>query len=172
MIKDIHTALTHERLVELLEYDRATGIFRHRISRCSVKAGDIAGRAEAKGYVSISVDGHRYKAHRLAWFYEYGAWPPGILDHRDRLPGRNPLQNLRAATNQLNKANSATPRNNTTGLKGVSRLGRRFVAGIKHNYRRIHLGVFHTAKEAANAYDAAAVELWGDFARTNGREPS
>jgi hypothetical protein len=169
MPKDLHRGLTRERLMELLDYDPATGIFRHRVSRCSVKAGDIAGRVEAKGYVCISIDGARYKAHRLAWFYIHGVWPEDILDHDDRTAGNNLILNLRPANGALNKANSRAPKNNTTGFKGVSRLGRRFVAGIKHNYRRIHLGVFATAEEAARAYDAKAIELWGDFANTNER---
>jgi hypothetical protein len=165
--KDKDRGLTQERLKELLDYNEETGVFRWRISRCSIRAGDIAGSPEAKGYLRISVDGHRYKAHRLAWFYVHGRWPSDQLDHDDGQKPENRIGNLREASNALNCANVRTPRNNTTGFKGVSRSGRRFVAGIKRNYRRIHLGTHDTAEKAAAAYDAAAKHFWGDFARLN-----
>lgn len=47
------------------------------------KAGDLAGSINAKGYVAMTVDGHRHFAHRLAWFYCFEKWPEGDLqiDH-------------------------------------------------------------------------------------------
>ena len=40
-------------------------------------------------------------------------------------------------------------------------------AMIKTSGRILHLGVFDSKMEAAKAYDAAALRLYGEFARTN-----
>lgn len=168
-IADTESGLTVERLRAVLHYDHATGLFTRTLPRNGTRIGDIAGSPERKGYLRISIDGRRYKAHRLAWLYVHGQWPADQLDHRNGIRSDNRIDNLREADNVLNSANAAPSRNNTTGLKGVSRLGKRFVAGIKDNYQRIHLGCYATAEEAAAAYDKAAVDLWGDFARTNER---
>lgn len=41
---------------------------------------------------------------------------------------------------------------------------KRYVAGIKFNGRRIHLGYFDCPEEAHEAYKAKAVELYGEYA--------
>jgi hypothetical protein len=40
-------------------------------------------------------------------------------------------------------------------------------AQIKDKYRSIHLGFFASKDDAARAYDVAAVERFGEFARIN-----
>jgi hypothetical protein len=167
---DKNGPLTAERLREVLSYDPETGIFRWLYDHCSVKAGDVAGCPEAKGYLRISVDGRRYKAHRLAWLHYFGVWPDKQVGHRNTIKSENWIDNLREGGNAQNCANAETPKNNSTGFKGVARSGERFAAGIKVNYRRAHLGSFDTPEEAAAAYDAAAIQAWGEFARPNNGE--
>lgn len=53
--------------------------------------------------------------------------------------------------------------------KGVSRSKDRWQASIRVNGVLEHLGRFDSAKEAARAYDAAAVKHLGRFAQTNRR---
>ena len=48
--------------------------------------------------------------------------------------------------------------NNTTGYRGVSKKGNRFAASISIGGKQQTIGTFGTAKEAAEAYDQAAVE--------------
>lgn len=78
----------------------------------------------------------------------------------------NRRANLREANHSLNGANRRVGVNSSTGLKGVwlTESGR-YTAAIKAGGKRRHLGRFDTADEAAAAYDAAARELFGDYAR-------
>jgi hypothetical protein len=91
------------------------------------------------------------------------------VDHRDG-DGLNCRRgNLRLATKSENQRNRGLHKRNRVGLKGVSfhkRTGR-WRADIKLPDRQKHLGTFATPEEAARAYDRAALELYGDFARLN-----
>lgn len=59
-----------------------------------------------------------------------------------------------------------TPKNNTSGFKGVSRRSNgKWTAGIKIDYARVHLGTFDTPEAAHTAYAAAAVAAFGTFAQ-------
>lgn len=75
--------------------------------------------------------------------------------------------NLRPATHADNMRNAQRRVDNTSGYKGVSWNKHSWVAGIHFNRRRIYLGSFADPAEAARAYDAAALEYFGPFARLN-----
>lgn len=58
-------------------------------------------------------------------------------------------------------------KNNTSGYKGVSYNKRdKYQAKIKFN-KQIHIGYFEDPIRAAKAYDAKALELFGEFAQLN-----
>ena len=90
-----------------------------------------------------------------------------MADHRDLDGLNNRRSNLRPASSVENRRNMRRHRDNTSGFKGVTRTGSRWRARIKVNDRRLCLGTFDTAEEAARAYDAAAVASYADFAALN-----
>lgn len=67
-----------------------------------------------------------------------------------------------------NRANSNRGANNTSGYKGVHlKDGKHWYAQINVKGKKLYVGRFKTAKEAARAYDTAAIQHHGEFARTN-----
>lgn len=90
-------------------------------------------------------------------------------DHIDGNGLNNQRENLRPATRSQNMFNRRLNKNSDSGFKGVNRRKDRnkWVAYIKVNGKQQHLGYFDTAEEAGRAYDVAARELHGKFARLN-----
>lgn len=94
--------------------------------------------------------------------------PQSSLDHINGNRLDNRRSNLRPATCSQNLCNRGPRRGSESGLKGVSRNGRiGWAAVIKANGIKKYLGTFRTPEAAADAYNAAANELHGEFARTN-----
>lgn len=93
-------------------------------------------------------------------------WPE--VDHIDGDGLNNTRTNLRPATRSQNNGN-ARRRLNISGYKGVSwqKRDRIWYARIQLHGQKRYLGGFKTAEDAARAYDAAALEVFGAFARTN-----
>lgn len=154
--------LSQSRLLEVLIYDADTGEFRWRASRRGVKAGAVAGCADVDGYRRIRVDWRIYRAHRLAWLYTRGCWPPAGIDHINGIRDDNRLSNLREATAAENGQNQRkAQRNNQCGLLGVTfDKGRgQWKAQIQIAGRGRHIGYFDAAEEAHTAYLAAKAAL-------------
>lgn len=91
------------------------------------------------------------------------------IDHRDCDGLNNRRYNLRKATAQQNARNTRVRSKNISGYKGVSfrKESKRWRSYIRVDGKLIHLGTFDSKKKAALAYDHAAREHFGDFARLN-----
>lgn len=92
-----------------------------------------------------------------------------IVDHINGDPLDNRKQNLRFVTAQQNAMNSrvSASATKTSEFKGVSRSGEKWSASITKGGKSRYLGTFETQELAAAAYDAAALALFGEYARTN-----
>jgi hypothetical protein len=118
----------------------------------------------------IGLDGRQYLAHRLAFFYMTGEWPPHQIDHIDRDPANNRWPNLRPATQGQNNVNKVAKR--TCDLpRGVTPNGSGYAARIKKNRVSYHLGTFRTPQEAHQAYLDAATKIHGEFLPTHHPTP-
>jgi hypothetical protein len=91
------------------------------------------------------------------------------VDHANGDGLDNRRANLRLATNSQNQANRHRLSLNTSGYRGVCWNSgcRKWQAGIKKMGRSYHLGLYDTPQVEALAYDRAAREMFGQYARLN-----
>ena len=160
-----------ERLRQYVAYDPETGALIWRITSGRAIEGRAAGGVDpSTGYHRVRIDGHMLLTHHVVWALVKGEWPLQ-LDHEDRDKSNNRVGNLRPATQQQNMGNMGRPRHNTSGMKGVSfhKATGKWQAQISRNGQHVGLGVYVTKEEAATAYEAAAKEHFGEFARAESR---
>jgi hypothetical protein len=132
---------------------------------CGKPAGT---RTRPDGYVLVSIDGKRFRAHRVIFALATGALPSvdDEVDHVDDNPANNRPSNLRLATHSQNAFNTKRRTTNRSGFKGVSPNWKGFAAQIMIEGELKHLGTFATPQEAHAVYVRAARELHGEFARS------
>lgn len=98
-----------------------------------------------------------------------GAEPGQVVDHANHNGLDNRRANLRLCTATQNNGNMRTPVTNKSGYKGVNWVPSRgkWRAEIWKCRRKHFLGSFTNPEDAARAYNAAALELYGEFALLN-----
>lgn len=91
------------------------------------------------------------------------------IDHQNRNTLDNRRINLRPATAKENAYNACNHSDSKSGYKGVHwrKDNKKWKARIHYDGRQIHLGTFIDPKEAAKAYNAAAIKFYGQFAYLN-----
>ena len=161
-----------------LRYDSDTGdlwwIKRNK-GRCFDKP--VGTFDKITGYVRVGCTSggvfRSYLAHRLAWFLYHGDWPKEDIDHINNIRDDNRIVNLREATRRENHGNRKVLEGGSSKYKGVSWYKRycNWIAKIKINYKQIHLGYYTTEEEAALAYNKAALEHFGEYAKINDVTP-
>ncbi|MFI5473137.1 HNH endonuclease [Streptomyces cacaoi] len=109
-------------------------------------------------------DGGKYTTRRMHSFITGLPY----VDHVNGNGLDNRRANLRAATASQNQANQRMRRDNRSGFRGVQHApGDRWRALLIAKGQRISLGYYDAREDAARAYDAAAIDHFGEFARTN-----
>lgn len=92
-------------------------------------------------------------------------WP--LVDHQDHNGLNNRRSNLREATKAQNGANQWKRPGRSSRYKGVVWYRNRWVAQIGVSGESRYLGRFLNEEDAARAYDAAALEAFGEYAYPN-----
>ena len=158
--------LTQELVKELFEYK--DGNLYWKIRRSGIRKGYKAGTLRKDNYHSIGINNKIYLNHRLIFLYHHG-YLPKFIDHIDRDKANNNIENLREVTLQQNNMNRKSHKNTSSIYKGVSwdKRYQKWKSQIEINGKSIHLGYFKSETEAAIAYNRAAIELFGEYAKLN-----
>ncbi len=175
--------LTPEQVRCLLDYDPATGILTWRLRPIRPGferqdkgwntrfAGKPAGRLGKHGHFYVGIAYRRlyetrnFSSHRLAWVHYYGEWPTCDIDHKNRDPADNRIDNLRLTTQTQNLGNARMRKDNTSGVRGVYRhKSGKWYAFITRDKRVTYLGSFVRKEDAIACRQRAALEVFGEFA--------
>ena len=159
--------IAQEELIKRIEYNPETGLWRWRPGyKWRHRNRDwFSGTSSGKGYFLIYILGEEHGAHRLAWLYTYGYMPEKI-DHKDKNPSNNRIENLREANQSENAINRVPNSNNTTGTTGVVYRPDRnkpWIARICYHYVEMSKG-FRTKEEAIAWRKQKIYNLFGEFA--------
>lgn len=128
-----------------------------------------------KWYALDKKDGRVYAAtfkgidDKTTFLHRFLLRPPAdlVVDHINRDTLDNRRSNIRAVTPTQNRANGiGTARRQFKGVCFDSGRGL-WRARIKIEGKELTLGRFMTIEEAARAYDIAAYDAWGEYARLN-----
>lgn len=119
--------------------------------------------SDGRNYVLGSINGKRQYLHRFLLDFPKH---PLQVDHINGDPSDNRRSNLRLVTKQQNFWNSRAKRD---GFKGAcyDKRHKCWIAHITLRRKFTFLGKFETEKEAGLAYDCAALQLFGRYAKTN-----
>lgn len=145
--------IVHSELLKVVSYNSETGIFIWlEPTTKRVKRGDVVGSNHRMGYSETQIFGNRVLIHRLAWFYFYGSWPEGVIDHINGDKKDNRIANLRDVCQVVNGMNrTSLNKNNKSGVRGVvfHKKAKKYMAKVQEKY----LGIYADIKDAKNAIE-------------------
>ncbi len=161
--------ISQAELKQLLHYCPETGQFIWRHKRGRQAAGSVAGTPTFCSHISISINGKRHYAHRLAYLYMTGDWPPEQVDHINHDGKDNRWSNLRLVSYQDNRRNMPLYARNKSGVCGLiwDKQRERWRVYITVEQKRIELGRFDDKLSAVAARKTA--EQQHDFHRNHGK---
>lgn len=160
--------VTVEAVKKLVSYNAKDGGLVWNVSRPKAPKGGFAGFVNKSAHtlrVRVMLEGTIVMVSHVVWVLHKGKWPTSNIDHIDRNPLNNRIENLREATVSENNFNRPIYRNNSSGYPGVSKeRSGKWGATIFVKRKRIWLGAFSEKSEAIAARQKAEKIHFGDFA--------
>jgi len=143
-----------DAIIKNLEYQKETGKLIWKTNRGVARKGMEAGYLRSDGRICVCIARKRIRAHRIVWFLNYGKWPEKEIDHIDGNPTNNRIENLRDVSVRENQSNQKIHRaGKLVGARWSNKNHLNpWMAQIRINGKKVHLGCFKTEKEAHEAY--------------------
>ena len=118
----------------------------------------LKGCVKKDGYRAVNINYKIYLYHRVVYFIHHQEWDihnsstDNSIDHIDRNPLNNNIENLRVVTNQQNQWN--------VNAKGFyfNKANGKYMAYITLDWKQKYLGYFVNEEDARNAYLIAKKE--------------
>ena len=121
-----------------------------------------------QSYYACRADYSSGKHVRIRMHREIMNTPKGMdCDHIHHDTLDNQKSELRNCTRSQNVMNAKRRKDNASGYKGVIRHGSKWRAQVKRDGKVLFRKQFATPEIAAQAYDTAAKEIFGEFASLN-----
>lgn len=163
-LKDKNEIVTHEDYAEIILYNRkCEEVERTQISLESVSlVKDIKWRLLSTGYVEGTINSKHVRLNRFLLNVTDSKLE---VDHIDRNPLNNKLDNLRICNRSENVRNTKTRTDNTSGCRGVTfdKRSSKWVASITINRKTIYLGSSKDKEEMITLRKEAELKYFGEF---------
>lgn len=154
--------ITKELLHELFEYK--DGDLYWKVDRGSNKVkGQKAGCLNINGYLDVKINKKSYKTHRLIFMWHHG-YMASEIDHIDRNPANNKIENLRQATRGQNQQNKSIQKNNTSGFKGVYKHENKWRVRLMVDGKSKSFGLYYDIDVAKFVAETMRHKYHGNFA--------
>lgn len=154
--------ITQEEALYYFEYQN--GKVYWKVGKKGARKKQEAGTLTPLGYRQVMCNGVFILVHRLVYLMHHGYLPKEI-DHINGKRDDNRIENLRATTRSQNMWNRKLNKNNTSGIKGVTKLKDKWAARVCTNSKLKHIGVFDTIEEAKKAVEEYRTEHHKEYAR-------
>jgi len=123
----------------------------------------IRGTKRGRGYLDARIDGKIRPIHRIvAENFINGYSSKCIIDHINGNPSDNRLSNLRILTHKQNtRAYNRPTKGAASKFRGVwwHKKNEKWIAEIRPNGKKIHIGCFKNEEDAAKAFNEKAISL-------------
>lgn len=156
-----------EKIRQHVRYDPDTGELICIKRWHTVKVDDVMGTL-CSNHIYARMFNYQAYVHQWAYWFMTGEVPDEI-DHKNRIGTDNRWDNLRSATRTQNQANAVARKGKYRGVHRHTYTPK-WVATVTHYGHKIYLGLYENEEDAARAYNAAALNIFGEFACLNNVE--
>jgi hypothetical protein len=102
--------------------------------------------------------------HQIIWAVHFGEWPSTLIDHINGVTFDNRITNLRLASPSQNQANAKLREDNTSGIKGVSKIKYGWASYLSSGGQVVHRKTHLRLADAIIARREAVQKHFGEFA--------